>query len=91
MVGLVQVRDPKKRLGHRGAAQVKAHPWFAGVDWDKIYKDEPAFVPAFEVSSACLSMRMHVYLSLSQEEMWCARCACSLSRVEFCNKWRACG
>ena len=61
VLGWLQVRDPKRRLGHRGAAQVKAHPWFAGVDWDKIYKDEPVFVPAFEVSSAWLSA--HAYLS----------------------------
>lgn len=42
------VRDPKRRLGHRGAAQVKSHPWFAGVVWDKIYKEEPSFVPSFD-------------------------------------------
>jgi serine/threonine protein kinase len=44
------------RLGTRlGAAEVKAHPFFAGVDWDGIQSacereheaDEPAFVPAF--------------------------------------------
>ena len=27
----------------------QAHAWFAGVVWDKIYKEEPNFVPAFEV------------------------------------------
>ena len=44
------------RLGTRlGAAEVKAHPFFAGVDWDGIQSacereheaDDPAFVPAF--------------------------------------------
>ena len=42
------VRDPRKRLGHRGAAQVKAHPFFKGVKWDRIYNEEPSFVPQFD-------------------------------------------
>ncbi|KAJ2796795.1 rim15, signal transduction response regulator, partial [Coemansia furcata] len=38
-------RDPKKRLGYNGAAEVKAHPIFAGIDWDTLLETQPAFVP----------------------------------------------
>jgi len=34
LIGLLQ-KDPSKRLGRDGAAQVKAHRWFKDVDWSK--------------------------------------------------------
>ncbi|PSC71205.1 hypothetical protein C2E20_5424 isoform X1 [Micractinium conductrix] len=39
------VLDPKQRLGHRGAGEVKLHPWFAGVDWPSLARQKVAFVP----------------------------------------------
>jgi serine/threonine kinase 32 len=43
-------RDPNKRLGYRqgggGLADIKAHPWFKGMDWDAIYHKQ--VVPPFE-------------------------------------------
>lgn len=43
-------RDPSKRLGHRpgggGFQDLKAHPWFHGIDWQAIYNKE--VVPPFE-------------------------------------------
>lgn len=38
--------DPEQRLGHRGAAEVKMHPWFSGVDWAGLARQKAAFVPA---------------------------------------------
>lgn len=42
-------KDPEKRLGSgpSGAAEVKAHPWFSGIDWMAYLKKEvtPPFVP----------------------------------------------
>ncbi len=41
-------RDPAQRLGARGGVEeVKQHPFFAGVEWDKIYAKqvEPPFKP----------------------------------------------
>ena len=29
-------KDPTRRLGATGAAEVKRHPWFATVDWDQV-------------------------------------------------------
>jgi serine/threonine-protein kinase RIM15 len=34
--------DAKKRLGAQGAEEVKAHPWFAGIDWES-FRNQPAF------------------------------------------------
>jgi len=38
-------KDPLKRLGN--AEEIKAHPWFETIDWEKMYwkKLEPPFVP----------------------------------------------
>nr|XP_043620658.1 serine/threonine-protein kinase tricornered [Erigeron canadensis]XP_043620659.1 serine/threonine-protein kinase tricornered [Erigeron canadensis] len=33
------------RLGSKGADEIKAHPWFKGIDWDRIYHMEAAFIP----------------------------------------------
>ncbi|KAK7356911.1 hypothetical protein VNO80_16191 [Phaseolus coccineus] len=34
-----------QRLGTKGADEIKAHPWFKGVDWDKLYQMKAAFIP----------------------------------------------
>ncbi|KAK9936998.1 hypothetical protein M0R45_013817 [Rubus argutus] len=35
----------EQRLGTKGAYQIKAHPWFKGLQWDKLYQMEAAFLP----------------------------------------------
>ncbi|KAJ6628781.1 RIM15, signal transduction response regulator [Mycena sp. CBHHK59/15] len=37
--------DPAVRLGVNGAAEVKAHPFFNGIQWDKVTTTEAAFIP----------------------------------------------
>ncbi|XP_042036471.1 serine/threonine-protein kinase tricornered-like isoform X2 [Salvia splendens] len=37
--------DVEHRLGTGGATQIKAHPWFVDVEWDKLYEMEAAFKP----------------------------------------------
>lgn len=37
--------DVEHRIGGAGADQIKAHPWFHGVAWDKLYEMEAAFKP----------------------------------------------
>ncbi|CAO1620589.1 unnamed protein product [Parajaminaea phylloscopi] len=37
--------DRSMRLGSRGAEEVKAHPFFEGVNWDQIVVDDGPFVP----------------------------------------------
>lgn len=40
-------RDPEQRMGARGAAEIKAHPFFHSIDWRKLLqrKYEPTFKP----------------------------------------------
>ena len=40
-------RDPARRLGARGAAEIKAHPFFHSIDWRKLLQRryEPTFKP----------------------------------------------
>lgn len=37
--------DVEHRLGTGGAHQIKAHPWFRDIVWDKLYDTEAAFKP----------------------------------------------
>ncbi|XP_022859137.1 serine/threonine-protein kinase orb6-like, partial [Olea europaea var. sylvestris] len=37
--------DVEHRLGTGGAGQIKAHPWFNDIEWDKLYEMEAAFKP----------------------------------------------
>ncbi|KAJ7781081.1 hypothetical protein B0H16DRAFT_1497019 [Mycena metata] len=37
--------DPATRLGVNGADEVKAHPFFDGIEWDKVTSTEAAFIP----------------------------------------------
>lgn len=52
--GLLE-RNPAKRLGGgpRDAAEVMEHPWFAGIDWDKMKRGEltPVFLPRMNGST----------------------------------------
>ncbi|KAJ9169633.1 hypothetical protein P3X46_017799 [Hevea brasiliensis] len=34
-----------QRLGSKGANEIKAHPFFNGIEWDKLYLMEAAFIP----------------------------------------------
>lgn len=37
--------DPSARLGASGADEVKGHPFFEGIEWDKVTSTEAAFIP----------------------------------------------
>ncbi|KZW04120.1 hypothetical protein EXIGLDRAFT_600010 [Exidia glandulosa HHB12029] len=39
------VTDPARRLGANGATEVKAHPWFADIEWDKVMQSKAQFIP----------------------------------------------
>ena len=38
-------RNPSQRLGAQGAEEVKAHPFFRGLEWDKLRTQEAHFIP----------------------------------------------
>jgi len=33
-------KDPKNRLGSRSIDDIKKHPYFSSLDWEKVYKKE---------------------------------------------------
>lgn len=37
--------DPKERLGSRSIDEIKSHPFFEGIEWDKIVEQNGPFVP----------------------------------------------
>ncbi|KAK4422203.1 Serine/threonine-protein kinase [Sesamum alatum] len=37
--------DVEHRLGTRGAAEIKVHPWFMDIEWEKLYEMDAAFKP----------------------------------------------
>ncbi|KTW26197.1 hypothetical protein T552_03089 [Pneumocystis carinii B80] len=49
LAGLL-TRNPEKRLGNLGAAEIKSHPFFSSIDWKKLYtkKIQPPFKPNVE-------------------------------------------
>lgn len=44
----LQVRDPRKRLGSRSSLEVKRHPFFKDIQWDRVTTDKPVFVPQLD-------------------------------------------
>jgi len=49
----------KKRLGSQGASEVKAHPFFEGIDWKKILQSDPPFVPDAKLGEVLLLLFWH--------------------------------
>jgi len=39
------VLDPEKRLGANGASEIKQHPFFKGINWDTLRKQQAPIVP----------------------------------------------
>ncbi|XP_073137128.1 probable serine/threonine protein kinase IRE4 isoform X2 [Henckelia pumila] len=45
LIDRLLLHDPNLRLGAKGASEVKAHPFFSGVDWNNLALQKAAFVP----------------------------------------------
>ncbi|KAE8821076.1 serine/threonine-protein kinase WAG1-like [Hordeum vulgare] len=53
LVGRLLERDPRRRMGAaRGAAEIKRHPFFAGVDWALIRCVTPPVVPEADAAAS---------------------------------------
>ncbi len=39
------ITDASERLGINGVSEIKAHPFFAGIDWSKIRAKPAPYVP----------------------------------------------
>lgn len=47
-------KDPSKRLGHMGAHEILAHPWFGQLDRDALAMDqvESPYIPTKDINAA---------------------------------------
>ncbi len=46
LMGKLLVKDPAKRLGSAaGAEEIKAHPWFEGINWALLRNETPPYIP----------------------------------------------
>lgn len=45
LINRLIIHNPSQRLGANGSTEVKAHPFFRGVDWDNLALQKAAFVP----------------------------------------------
>ena len=48
-------RRPERRLGAKGASEIKAHPFFANIDWRKLLQRK--YEPSFKPNVVSVSMR----------------------------------
>lgn len=42
------IADPQSRLGQGGAEEIKAHPFFAGIDWTNLRRRRAPWVPELQ-------------------------------------------
>lgn len=59
------ITDANERLGINGVAEIKAHPFFAGVDWRKIREKKAPYIP--ELKSDIDTTNFDKY---EEEEPW---------------------
>ena len=72
--------DAKSRLGRGGIDDFKAHPYFAGLDWDSIGYSRPPFTPTVQSPTDTsnfdqLDLQSDMAVS-PPEERRCTVCAC---------------
>ncbi|PPD79141.1 hypothetical protein GOBAR_DD23925 [Gossypium barbadense] len=46
--------DVETRLGTRGVEELKVHPWFEGVQWEKLYEVEAAYKPTIDIPPSAI-------------------------------------
>jgi len=62
-------RNPARRLGaSEGAEEVKSHPFFADVDWEKVYRKEYPMADAYLKQRFENFLKMNPLLSQNVEE-----------------------
>ncbi|MCO5598837.1 hypothetical protein L7F22_052936 [Adiantum nelumboides] len=62
--------DRKNRLGVNGAQEIKAHPFFAGIDWEHLTDNEGPFVPQISdpESTDYFDLRGAAFMDFQNEE-----------------------
>ncbi|XP_002968173.2 probable serine/threonine protein kinase IRE [Selaginella moellendorffii] len=72
--------DPKRRLGYRGAGEVKAHPFFKDVKWDMLAQQKAAFVPcpSDQHDTSYFNSRSRSMDSIEEEDSFGSTCSMDL-------------
>ncbi|KAF7536603.1 hypothetical protein G7054_g4421 [Neopestalotiopsis clavispora] len=77
ILGALLLKDPMRRLGANGASEVKAHPFFYGLDWQRVHqRDYPTpfqhenASPVFILNSVEHDMKKYPERRLSQGEIY---------------------
>ncbi|BAT96643.1 serine/threonine-protein kinase tricornered-like [Vigna umbellata] len=61
----------EQRLGTKGAYEIKAHPWFKGIEWDKLYKMKAAFIP--EVNDELDTQNFEKFEEVDKQTVACSK------------------
>ncbi|QCE05080.1 serine/threonine-protein kinase tricorner-like [Vigna unguiculata] len=61
----------EQRLGTKGADEIKAHPWFKGIEWDKLYKMKAAFIP--EVNDELDTQNFEKFEEVDKQTVACSK------------------
>lgn len=62
-------RDPQRRLGANGAAEIKSHHFFANIDWRKLLQRK--YEPSFRPNVVCILFRVLSFNNvLTQSRSW---------------------
>jgi serum/glucocorticoid-regulated kinase 2 len=56
-------RDPQRRLGANGAAEIKSHHFFANIDWRKLLQRK--YEPSFRPNVVCINLPFYQALPLT--------------------------
>lgn len=56
-------RDPQRRLGANGAAEIKSHHFFANIDWRKLLQRK--YEPSFRPNVVCINLPFYQALLLT--------------------------
>lgn len=64
LMAALLLKDPEKRLGtKKGAAEIKAHPFFAGLEWENVRNSVRVFSTT-TYSCRALGIDLHPYLEV---------------------------
>nr|XP_043640239.1 probable serine/threonine protein kinase IRE4 isoform X2 [Erigeron canadensis] len=88
MISRFLIHDPDQRLGAHGSPEVKAHPFFKGVNWDTLAMQKVAFIPqpdGIDDTSYFVSRHSHSS-SGTFDEQDCSDAASD--STEFCSDTR---
>ena len=66
-------KDPNQRLGLKGANEIKAHPFFEGLDWQAVYNKQvtPPYIPTLKGSDDVSNFhKVYIFKCLDTEEVF---------------------